>query len=749
MKIIKLLIPFLFCLIFSNISYADDCSNNIQDFSVSDDVSATCKESLKNMDLLMGKVQKAFNDKSVFGITQRVSQLSNVAFVFLNSGDRFVDAVGYAISDFLGMFSFLGLALTILIVCGIIKTLFKYKIEGEDILKQLLKKVYQILISVGVGLTFIFMVSIASYMGYDNSITALYKMIMTSKKANQSVDNLKHEIQADAKYKADELLNDVLKSASCSYKRDKEIAFNSSFDGMTKYVGGDYQSCMFKNNDVQDNPIGTYNTKYFRQIRNCAMATSKINHISCGSINTKNNHADVSNYMDMIEPLLKDFAYKLDTYTCNNTKSIVNNYQHFIDGKNCVDYNPITHVFSLTDNGKPKLTDKVVTIEELNSLVKQIHYAILEGNVNSATKLVKEMKVDSGTITPWDLAKSLITDNFQIKAMKDKSEEAYDYTVNFVDFIEYNERQSKDKDTINTSSNELRTNQVIDELTVFAEGKDKGVDAAAKMIASVGGGGYLKSIGYNDNELYDFNITSTLYVSTLEFAKQTFTMSIITGGIGKFLEPFGSKSDSEIPNTTIIAAEQKIKLLAGFLFSISLFSMVICLFMFANVAKMIFSDTLSYFMLLVKAVTVIPFVIFIEVFTGSVSWQTGLIERLSLLLYIYLKPFLISFKIVLILIVISIVFGEFIQITGYLDGILGLFGKDSNSFSGILHNFVMAAIMTIMAAWVIARTMRTIEEQIPQLETSYSFGSASSMNYNMNGNAQKNAFNGYIKGGRA
>ncbi|KWW13583.1 hypothetical protein AS889_18190 [Pseudomonas putida] len=170
--------------------------------------------------------------------------------------------------------------------------------------------------------------------------------------------------------------------------------------------------------------------------------------------------------------------------------------------------------------------------------------------------------------------------------------------------------------------------------------------------------------------------------------------------------------------------------------------------MFTNVAKMIMIDAKNFFFLVIKSITIIPIIIFIDVMFKEVSWKNAILERLMLLFYIFLKLFLNIFKYVLIMVVLYIVFGEFLECFYQMDSIIGLFGKDNNSFSGILHNVIMAAFMMIMAAWLIARTMRSIEEQVPSLETVYVFGSASMMNYNLNGNANKNAFNGYYKGGK-
>ncbi|OKP68792.1 hypothetical protein BTR19_19565 [Pseudomonas fluorescens] len=332
--------------------------------------------------------------------------------------------------------------------------------------------------------------------------------------------------------------------------------------------------------------------------------------------------------------------------------------------------------------------------------------------------------------------------------MKDKAKLAYNYSVNYIDEIQYSEAKTSGKDNINQVSNELRTNQVIDELTSFAEGKDKGLDIAFNMIAAIGGGGYLKSSGYNTSGLYDFNRMSTLFVATLDFAQQSFNLSLITGTFSKVVELYGSKSDSEIPNTTALTIEQGSKLLANMFFWVTMIAMGICLVMFTNVAKMIMIDVKNFFFLVIKSITIIPIIIFIDVMFKEVSWKNAILERLMLLFYIFLKLFLNIFKYVLIMVVLYIVYGEFLESFYQMDSIIGLFGKDNNSFSGILHNIIMAAFMMIMAAWLIARTMRSIEEQVPSLETVYVFGSASMMNYNLNGNANKNAFNGYYKGGK-
>lgn len=332
--------------------------------------------------------------------------------------------------------------------------------------------------------------------------------------------------------------------------------------------------------------------------------------------------------------------------------------------------------------------------------------------------------------------------------MKEKANEAYVYSVNYIDEIQYSEEKTNGKDNINSVSNELRTNQVIEELTSFAEGKDKGLDVAFNMIAAAGGGGYLKNSGYNTSGLYDFNRISTLFVATLTFAQQSFNMSLITGTFSKIVELYGSKSDSEIPNTTALTIEQGSKLLAKIFFIVTMIAMGICLVIFTNVAKMIMVDGKNFFFLIIKSITVIPIIIFIDVMFNSVSWKDAIIERLMLLFYIFLKLFLNVFKYILIMVVLYIVYGEFLDVIYSMDSIMGLFGKDNNSFSGILHNLVMAAFMMVMAAWLIARTMRSIEEQVPSLETVYVFGSASMMNYNLNGNANKNAFNGYYKGGK-
>lgn len=748
MKKFKIVLALVASLFLFQQSYADECSNDIQNFSVSDEVSTKCIESMKKTDLFMSKIQKVLAPENIKVTYSTISQLKDVVFVMVDTGDKFVNQVIYAVAGFANSFNAVGLIIVLLVVVVLIKAIFVTVDKKGDLARMFGMHLTQLLISLSASLTYISLVGVAGIVGYDFYISTSYKLSMTNTKIASIAHSIKDEITAGSTYKANEILRDVLKSSSCEYKRDKELAFNSSFDGFTKFKGSDYLVCMSKETQVQDNPTGFYNTKYFRQIRNCSLSADGVEHLSCGSIDTRSNHKEISSFMSSIEPLLLEFAYKLDTYTCNNTSSIKQNDQFFIDGKNCVDYDPYSHEFSLTDGGRPKLTDKIVSHDDLEALVKQIHYAIVQGNKFNATNLADTVEIEKKKITVYDVPLSLLTQNKIVNDMKDKAGMAYDYSVNYIDEIQYSEAKTSGKDNINQVSNELRTNQVIDELTSFAEGKDKGLDIAFNMIAAIGGDGYLKSSGYNTNGLYDFNRMSTLFVATLDFAQQSFNLSLITGTFSKVVELYGSKSDSEIPNTTALTIEQGSKLLANMFFWVTMIAMGICLVMFTNVAKMIMIDAKNFFFLIIKSITIIPIIIFIDVMFKEVSWKNAILERLMLLFYIFLKLFLNIFKYVLIMVVLYIVYGEFLECFYQMDSIIGLFGKDNNSFSGILHNVIMAAFMMIMAAWLIARTMRSIEEQVPSLETVYVFGSASMMNYNLNGNANKNAFNGYYKGGK-
>jgi hypothetical protein len=58
---------------------------------------------------------------------------------------------------------------------------------------------------------------------------------------------------------------------------------------------------------------------------------------------------------------------------------------------------------------------------------------------------------------------------------------------------------------------------------------------------------------------------------------------------------------------------------------------------------------------------------------------------------------------------------------------------------------VLIGVAIILNAWVATKTITSVQQQMENIKSVYAFGSGSSMNYNMNGRVEKNAWNSYLK----
>lgn len=757
MKSIIYLISFLTVLTFSSLSFAADCPENIADQNIQEAVTKECIESLQKTDLLMSNVVTMLSPDNVSTIKDHIASLKNAVQLIASSGNKLHDSFIYAVSGFYDSFEPFHFLILIFFCAGIAKIVFNNRNNDKPVAGLIFERFKQFLISLGVSVSYIPLAGLVVYAAYNSWSYTTLNLYYTHERNIQSAVSIKDEIAYSAKQKTNAIIADVLKVSSCEYKREKEIAFNTSFDENNKFKEGKFQTCLIdqKNADVQKNIPGYYVSENMRKLSTCAMTEESVQTLTCGAVETQSTSAEIESAFKLAGPLLIQFNYMLDSYVCTNTKEIMDNQSHYTNGKDCIDFNPYTKQFTVTETGLPKFTEQKVDIAQLNSLVDQIYTVIDSGNVSVATKRASEVKFKGKEISMWSFLISLLTEHDKVTELKDAAKTAFDYEINFVDLIQYNEAQASiaDDEQIarggQTKLNKaLRTEQVIDELTASYTVRDKGVDAIAMWIAKMGGDGYLENIGYNTESLHDFNTISSMSSATLTLFKQSFSIAAATKIGSKIMARFGTESDSEIPNETAIKAEKMLGLAGTFFSWICVTSFIISIIVFVNPIKIVFMDMYSYAIEVLKAVTIYPLMIFIDMFFNKTSWKEALLDRVAILFYLFAKVFMIWYKIILIFVVSYLVQTELLRALNSMETILGLFGADNDSFSGLLSKMIFLGFMNVLTAWGIAKVVSTVMEQTPQIEAASMFGSGSSMNFNINGKQDRNAYNSYIKGGR-
>lgn len=739
-------------------SSADDCPKNIQDQHIKDVVTEQCLQSLDKTNQFMTSVVSMLDTKNISSITDTVNGLKKGITIIANTGNKMTNSFIYAVAGFFDAFSPLYLFIFIFLAASIAKLIFDNRNKADGVKSLIFEKLYQFFISLGVSLAYMIIVGIVIAFGWQFSKELLLNAYYTNLRNIEAAASIKDEIEYEATQKTNTIIADVLKVSSCEYKREKEIAFNTSFDANNKFKEGKFQTCLIdqKNADVQANIKGYFVSENMRKLSTCAMTEESVQTLNCGAVATTSTSAEIESAFALAGPLLIRFNYMLDNYVCTNTKEIMDNQSHYTNGKDCVDFNPYTKQFTITDTGLPKFTEQKIAIDQLNSLVDQIHTVILTGNISVATKRASEVEFDKNyKVTMWSLLVSLLNEHEKVTALKDAARTGLDYQVSFVDTIQYNQAQASVSDDEQIArggqtklNKSLRTEQVIDELVAGYAVRDKGVDAVASWIATVGGAGYLENIGYNTESLHDFNTISSMISATTTVFKQSITYAAASKMASSIVAKFGTQSDSEIPNTTAIKIEKTLGFIGTVFGWIALTSFTICVILLVTPLKMIFTDQKIYAITVLKAVTIFPIMIFFDMFFGKASWKEAIIERIMVLFYLFAKIFFMWYKIILVFIIVYLIHTEMLRALNNMQAVLGLFGVDNESISGLLSRFVYMVFMMVLTAWVIAKTYKTVNEQSPQIETAAMFGSGSSMNFNINGKSDRNAFNSYVRGGR-
>lgn len=749
MNILKLFTLPFFLMLLSFSSYADDCIFYTGDVDYNEELSNQCKENISKTNIIVNKAKEALTGDKVGSIYELLEAMKNGSVYLLNSGDKFTDIVTHAVAEFLYNMQPLFYIFVFVAVIFVAKIVFSFKDNREELAIKSKEFGFKILSSVGVVSIYLVIASIVVILAIQSVEEFSYKAVSAYKKFAESADNIASFID-NTSTPDSEFINGVLKTAYFEYKTEKDFAYSKSFDARNVFKEDEFTKCLTEKMAFDENLKGYWNSKELQVLRLCSLELEGTQDISSGIISFDEQSSHIADTMDDLNSLLLDFAYKLDTYTCNKTERINKDFTDFVDGKNCSDYNPYTKKFSINGNGKAVLTGKSVSYDELVSSIQQIESVIKNSNKTAAIEAAGKIEIKPMNVTFFDIVVILINEHETVAKLKEAASSVLNYKSSYIGTIQFSQAEAQfkkeelvEKGGAKTLQQSLRSFQVIDEYT----NKTK-IDALNNIkytLAENIGGGYLSSIGINKYKDRDFNILSSMYYSAKVLSQQTLMTSIGLKFIKKMLEPFGTKSDSEIPNSVMITAEKIIGFLSQAHIAIFCVVFPVCIVLLFEPIKYFVLDCKAFCLTVLRAYTTIPFMIAIDVWKNEGGWIDSVLERLAVLVYVFLDLFFLIFKFIMIFVVLYIVTVQFDDIFIMLQDNLSMFGMDNNSISGILGSIVLAGIVVILQAWMGAKTITVVFQQMDTIKSIYAFGSGSSMNYNMNGRVEKNAWNSYMK----
>ncbi|HCE5868799.1 TPA: hypothetical protein NHK58_001401 [Pseudomonas aeruginosa] len=730
--------------------FADDCLFYTENIDYNEELSSQCRENISKTNIIVNNVKNALTGEKVGTIYSLINSMEEGDVSLLGSGDKFTDIITHAIAEFLYKVQALIYIIVFVVVMFIAKVAFAFRKNPKEIGSQFKALVFKLLSSLGIFATYLTLVSIVVLAAIQSVEEFSYKVVSAYKDYTESAESIASFI--DYRSKPDsEFINSLLKTAYFEYKTEKDLVYSKSFDVNNIFREDEFAVCLTEKIVLDENLKGYWNSKELDILRLCALELEGTQDISSGLVSFDEKSSHIADTLDDLNPLLLDFAYKLDTYTCNKTARLNSDFTDFADGKNCADYNPKTKRFSISGNGKAILTDKKVSYEDLIGSIQQIENVIKTANKAAAIKEASKIEVKPMPVTFFDIVIILLNEHETVSKLKEAASSVLNFKANYIGTIQFSEAETQfrkeelvEKGGAKTLQQSLRAFQVVDEYT----NKDRigSLDFIKYSIAENFGGGYLSSIGVNENKERDFNVISSMYYSTKELAFQALTSSIALKFINKMIEPFGSKSDSEIPNTTIITAEKGISLIYGFMFGIFCITFPVCVFLLFEPAKYFVLDCKAFILLVIRACTTIPIMVIVDMWKNENGrWIDSALERSLVLVYIFLDLFFMVFKFIMIFVIVYIVAVQFDDIMEFIKYNVSVFGIDGSSISGILSQMILLGLVIVMNAWICSRVIRSVFEQMETIKSVYSFGSGSAMNYNMNGRVEKNAWNSYMK----
>jgi hypothetical protein len=750
MNILKSFALSVILLILSSNAIADDCMFYTGSVDYNEELSSQCQENISNTNIIVNKTKNALTGDKVGSIYSLLEAMKNGSIYLLNSGDKFTDIVTHAVAEFLYNVQPLLYIFTFVVIVFLAKVAFSHKDKMSELKVKAKELGFKLLSTIGVVSVYLITCSIVILAATQSVESFSYKVVSAYKNFSESAESIASFIDEYSKPDS-EFINGILKIAYFEYRTEKDFVYSKSFDGNNVFKEGDFTKCLNEKMAFDDNLKGYWNSKELQVLRLCALELEGTQDISSGVVSFDEQSSHIADVMDDLNPLLLDFAYKLDTYTCNKSARINKDFTDFADGKNCADYNPYTKKFSVNGNGKAIVTGKVVSYDELINSIQQIEKVIENGNKAAEIKATANVEIKPMNVTFFDIVIILINEHETVAKLKEAAGSVLNYKANYVGTIQFSEAETQfkkeelvEKGGAKNLKQSLRAFQVIDEYT----NKDKigSLNSIKYTLAENIGGGYLSSIGVNKSKDRDFNVLSSMFYSAKTLAYQSLTSTIGLKFVKKMIEPFGTKSDSEIPNTKIITAEKYLGIIVSAIYAVFCVVFAVCLVLLFEPIKKFILDCKAFGLLVLRCYTTIPIMIVVDMWKNEDgNWIDSVLERLSVLVYLFLDLFFMIFKFITIFVVIYIIAIQLDDILEIIQENISMFGMDNNSISGILSTLVLIGVAIILNAWVATKTITSVQQQMENIKSVYAFGSGSSMNYNMNGRVEKNAWNSYLK----